>query len=209
MIERQPVEHVRWAPRQETDLLQDQVRGIDAWNVARRAIELRAAAAASAHAGREVRLDMARHLDVVRRQHQALIERTRAHMRDSIHLLQGCLAPRAVLAHRSDWFTDGVAGALGEAGVQVVAQVQNGADTVGVAVAEQPDLLMVEDRLPMMVGEEVVRQVLDFAPRTLVAVQVQHEGQIGPFLASGACIAFGRRVPPADVARRLTDLLSQ
>jgi len=60
----------------------------------------------------------------------------------------------------------------------------------------------------MLSGLDVLAEVRRPAPRTLVAVQVCNDSEIGPFLDAGACTAFARRVPPADIADAICDLLA-
>jgi CheY-like chemotaxis protein len=60
--------------------------------------------------------------------------------------------------------------------------VDNGADAVGVVAAEQPDLLLVEDRLPMVSGEQVIAGVRTFSPNTLIAAQVAYSDRVGALL---------------------------
>lgn len=206
-VRHQPLQD-SWQPRPETAVLRAQLRAIDAWNARRRTAEMSAAAAQTAEMSREMRLDAARRLDVVRRQQQALIERTAQQMRDSAHVLRSQVQPRAVIVHRNEWFKSKVADGLRTGGVSVVADLDNGADAIGVAVAEQPDLLLTEDKLPMMSGEDVLREVLRFSPATLTAVQASNDWELGPLLDAGARAAFTRRVPPADVARDLCALLT-
>ena len=194
--------------RRELDLYRDQIAGIDAWNAARRIEEIREQAAEAAGRSREMRLDLARRMDVIRRQQQALIERTHEQLRSSAHLLHDVAPARAMVVHRNDWFKDKVIAGLTTGGIQVVARLENGADAVGVAVAEQPDLILVEDRLPMISGEDVIRQVRQFAPGTIVTAQAANDWEIAPLLEAGATTAFTRRVPPADVAHDLCLLLT-
>ena len=184
----------------------DQVRGIDAFNAARRAAA-REEAAASAQRSREMRLDLARRMDVVRRQHEALVRRTEEHMRSSAHLLQAHAPARAVLVHRDPRFLDRVCAVLEQSGIDVVVRLDNGADAVGAVVAEQPDLLLVEDKLPMLGGAEVLRQVLQYAPRTLAAGTAWSDSSVAELLEAGARSAYTRRVTPADVARGLCGLV--
>lgn len=193
--------------RDELEILCRQIRGIEAWHVARRAAEARDAAVDGSRPGREVRLDSARRADVVRRQHQALIDHTHAQLRDSVHLLRKLMSPRVLVVHRDEWFRERVSAALIGAGVTVVARLDNGADGVGVAVAEQPDLILVEDRLPMLCGADVIRQVLAFSPQTLAAAQVRDDWDIGALMDAGACTAVNRRVPPDELAQELCALL--
>ena len=198
----------RAAPRQartEIGVAARQLRAIDAFNAARQAA---AQAAAAASRSREMRMDASRALEVLRRQHEALIARADEQLRLSGDLLHGFAARRAVVAHRNEWFTGTLSRLLEGGGVEVVARLDNGADAVGVAVAEQPDLLLVEDTLAMLSGEQVVREVRQFCPETLVAAQVAGSDRVGALLEAGAATVFTRRIPPADVADDLLRLVT-
>ncbi|MCU1673299.1 MAG: Response regulator receiver domain [Frankiales bacterium] len=185
-------------------MLHDQVLGIDSWNAARRAAE-----AAPAEGGsRESRLDQARRRDVLQRVQETLIERTRQQMADPARPLAATAAPRVIVVHRNEWFRGKVASALRDAGVHVVCALENGADAVGAAIAEQPDLVLLEDRLPMIGASEVIRWLTEHAPHTICAVQVARDHDLGTFLDAGARTAFSRRVPPVDVAEELAGLLA-
>ena len=196
-----------WRGRARLDLLQDQLAAIDAWNAARRAAEQAVDTELAAVPSREARLDLTRRLDVVRRQHQALVSRTEQQLREGTRA-SGTATPRAVIVHRNDWFRSKLASALAAGAVEVVAILDNGADAVGVAVAEQPDLLLVEDRLPMVHGDDVLRQVLAYSPGTVAAAQVSSEEGAPVLLEAGARVAFPRRVPPGEVADDLLALLA-
>jgi CheY-like chemotaxis protein len=190
--------------RSDLDLARQQLAAIDRWHEARRATQ---EAAHRTTASREARMDLARRLDVIRAEHRAIVERTDAQLRSSVELLQRTTPRRAIVVHRSSWFTDKVAADLALRSIEVVARLTNGAEAVGAAVAEQPDLLLVEDSLPMMSGEDVVREVRAFAPLTRIAAQVAYDNRIAAILEAGAHSAHTRRVPPADVAAALADLL--
>lgn len=199
-----PRARLRPPPRPETERVADQLAGIDALTRTSRDVQAWAAEAGS----REMRLDRARRLDVVRRQHRALVEATARQLRDSGDPLTSVPTPRVVVAHRNDWFKDKVGRGLRARCMQVVAELSNGADAVGVVLAEQPELLLLEDKLPMQSALEVLAEVRRWAPQTLVTVQVANDWDIGPFLDAGACQAFTRRVPPADIADALCHLLA-
>ncbi len=98
---RQAAELPQWLPRGEVDVIRDQLGGIERWNRARRSSE-RAALATSPT--REGRLDVSRRLEVLRRQHEALVDRTQDQLRDSAHTLASTAPCRAVLVHRKDGF---------------------------------------------------------------------------------------------------------
>lgn len=187
----------------DLELTRRQLTGVETWHRQRRAQEVVALAART----REERLDRSRRMAVLREEHRAIIASADAHLRSGRLVLEGGVA-RAVLAHHDDWFAGKVGAELASCGVRVIASPRNGAEAVGVVVAEQPDLVLVEDVLPMLSGEDVVREVLCCAPGTAVVGQVAHDDGVAPMLAAGARVAFVRRVPPAEVARGLLALLA-
>ena len=193
-----------WQPRTELDLVGQQLRAIEAFHRARHARE--AAAQATART-REMRLDASRQLEVLRRSHDALVARSHEQLRAAGRVLQATAERRVVLAHRSEWFLGQMAGVLEDQGVRVVARLDNGADVVGLVVAEQPDLVLVEDALAMARGDVVVREARTFAPATLVGVQASGDDRLGTLLDAGAAAVFSRRTPPKDVAASLLGLL--
>ena len=167
-----------------------QVRAIDAFNAARRLSE---AAAETTARTREARTDAARTLEVLRRQHEALVARSHEQLRSTGELLGRRARPRAVLAHRNTWFAAKVADQLEGAGLEVVARLENGADAVGVVIAEQPDLLLVEDSLAMLPGEQVVREVRGTGTSLVIAAQVPSSDRVGVLLDAGADAVFTDR----------------
>lgn len=194
----------RAAGRSDLDLARQQLEAIDRWHASRRAtMEVAERSAAS----REARMDLARRMDVVRAEHRAIIERTDAHLRASVELLHRTPPRRAIVVHRNAWFTEKLCTDLRARRVLIVATLTNGAEAVGAVVAEQPDLLVVEDSLPMLSGEDVVREVRSFAPATLIGAQVAYEDRIAVLLEAGADSAYARRVPPVSVAQGLAELL--
>lgn len=193
-----------WRPRSELELAAQQLRAVERFNRARR---MREEAAAAAARSREMRMDAARSLDVLRHQHEAVVNRTHEHLRASGQLLRSVAGRRAVLAHRDDWLRRKVARTLEDHGVHVVASTDNGANAVGLIVAEQPDLVLVEDTLSMLAGLEVIRDVRRFSPSTVVTAKAAHGDRVGPLLDAGASAVFTRQVSPADVALSLLRLV--
>jgi len=190
--------------RSDFELALDQVRGIDAWTQAHRV-----PAAVTGGLSREDRLDLSRRSDVVARQRQALLGWTERQLRADCTPARSVAVTRAVIAHRHAWFSSKLTGALHAGGVTVVADLDNGADALGIVIAEQPDLLLVEDKLPMVSGPELFRAVARWAPRTIVAVQVAEDRQVGRCLDAGAACVFTRRMPPADIATQLVEALTR
>lgn len=199
-----PVPTAVGLPSDELDLAARQLLAIARFNDARRTAE---AAAVSAARSREMRMDVSRSLEVLRREHEAVVRRAHEHLRVTGDLPGRIPERRVVIAHRNAWFAGKVAHALQDRGLRVVDRVDNGADAVGIAVAEQPDLLVVEDTLAMVPGEQVVRDVRTYCPRTLVAAQVAHGDRVAALLHAGAAAVFTRQVPPLEVADGVLELL--
>ena len=191
--------------RTQLDLMKAQLAAVEAWHEARRASE---AAAESVALTREMRLDVNRRMEAGRREQQALLARADAQLRESGGVLSGPVAPRAVLAHRNGWLRDNVAERLELRGITVVGVFEDGAEAVGTVVVEQPDLVLVEDRLPTLSGVEVVRRVRAFAPDAVVAAQCLDSDGVRQLVEAGAQAVFTRRIPPLDIADQLVDCLS-
>jgi hypothetical protein len=189
----------------ELDLAIEQLAAMARFHERRQAAE---AAAASLTGSREQRMDAARRLSVLQRQHNALIEWSQRQFRGAGD--RSVLLPtehRALLGHRNSWFADKLTAALGEHRVQVLTCCENGADLIGTAVAEQPDVVLVEDGLQMMATEAVVHALRALCPRTLIAAQVDYSDRIPALIQAGANHVFVRQTPPTDVAAALAELL--
>jgi CheY-like chemotaxis protein len=194
-----------WRVRDELELALQQLRAIESFHDARRVQEK---AQSGVRRSREMRMDATRTVEVLRREHAAIAARADEQLRQTGSLLRSTAERRVVLAHRHEWFLDKVAHALEEQGVRVVARLDNGADTIGVVLAEQPDLVLVEETLPMVTGEEVVRETRRFSPESLVTVQVGYGDRVGQLLDAGASSVFTRKIPPGDIALSLLRLLA-
>jgi DNA-binding NarL/FixJ family response regulator len=114
-----------------------------------------------------------------------------------------------VIAHRQEWFVRQLAEGLREHGITVLAATDNGAEALGFVVAEQPDVLLVEDKLAMLSGAELVAEAALFAPHSIVAVQVPDNDGVCRTLDAGARNTFARRVPPADIADALAQMVRE
>lgn len=193
-----------WRGRSEVEVIARQVLGIEAFHAARKVEEQRVAAEATS---RELRLDADRQLTALDRAREVLIARTHAQLlvagNDVFH---DAVVRRVVVAHRNDWFARKVEQALREGDIQVVAQVDNGADALGVAVAEQPDFVLVEESLSLIPGVQVVRAIRRFSPWTHIAAQVADNERVAAMLDAGAATVFTRQVPPAEVAATIVGL---
>lgn len=186
-------------------ILLGQLAAIDLWNSTRRD---RLQALTVSGSSREGRLDASRQREALNRAHQALLAQLDQALAAETSRMQVSTSPTAVLAHRQQWFTQRVARALVALGVHVTAVVDNGADALGVIVAEQPHLLLVEEALPMLTGRQVLAEAAFFSPTTHIAVQVPVSDRIGDFLEAGARTVMTRQVPPSDVAQSMWVLLT-
>lgn len=181
-----------------------QLQGIDAWSSS---VRRRREVLTRPGMSREAEVDAARKCAALDQAQLALVRRLHEVLAADPRPLAADTGRRAILAHRQDWFVRSTSAALAELGVTVVAALDNGADAVGAVVAEQPDLLLVEESLPMMTGRQVVDEAVRFAPATMLVVQVGHADRIGALLDAGVRTAVTRQVPPADVARQMHALL--
>lgn len=190
--------------RPQLELLAAQLQALDTWHRACRAWD---SAAESSALSREMRLDLNRRMEARRREQQALLARAGTQLEASGDVLSGRARIRAVLAHRHAWLRDAVAARLTTSGVQVVGAFEDGADTSGTVVVEQPELVLVEDRLPTLSGLEVVLRVREFSPGAVVGAQVLDAAGVAAFVDAGAHAVFTRRVPPVEIADGLLQCL--
>jgi len=195
-----------WPLRSEIELINDQLEGLTAFHAER----ARRAALEPAHLPtRELQLDGRRRREVQCREESALQAHAERQLLASAHLLAAAVRPRAVLAHRNAWLRTKVADCLVAQGVEVVAVLDDGAEASGVLVMEQPEVVLVEDRLPSLSGLEVLQRAQAFAPRTVVAAQLQDSGEVHRFLDAGARAVFTRRTTPADMVGELVQCLQE
>ena len=191
-----------------------QVRAIEAWTAAWALAEPgrvpEQPAPDRVRRTREDRLDTARRGDALAAERAALQQHAARQQRAPLVPLLADVPPRAVVAHRQPWVREALAAGLRGQGLEVVHATDDGADACAALVAEQPDLLVCEDRLPYRVAEEVLGRRARFAPGCAVVVYGPPTGsQRGQALVrAGALAVLGRElVAPADVGRRAAEAL--
>ncbi|MCU1691590.1 MAG: hybrid sensor histidine kinase/response regulator [Frankiales bacterium] len=151
-------------------------------------------------AAREARMEQERREAVRRREQEALQARASAvHASDPVR-------PRAVVLHRAAWTRQALCQALVRAGVDVVEMHEDGAAGLGAVIAEQPDLVVVQEQLPWKDGLEVVREVRRFAPSARVAVHLDRPAGEQGARAAGAHAVFPRSTRPVDMVPQLVEL---
>jgi hypothetical protein len=189
---------------QPVELLVLQLRGLELWHLARRASEQ---AADRPDLSRQGHLDASRQVDVRRREREAILHRLSDCDDENACPMPIAVPARAVVAHRHAWARDSLTDQLTQRDFRVLCHLDNGADAVGVCVAEQPDLLIVDELLAMRSGSDVISQVAQFCPCTLIAGYVRDETAVGDLLEAGARTVFTWRVTPGDMADRLSALV--
>lgn len=198
------VNAARLRPRNQLELMLAQLTAIEKWIAAGQPPSAAEAAALT----REMRLDLSRRMDARRKEQEALIAHADAQLAASGRVLAQHGSLRAVLAHRNEWLRTALADRLIEHGVQIVGVYGDGAEAAGTLVAEQPDLVLVEDRLPTVSGIEVIRRAREYAPDALVFAHVLDGSSVDQMVAAGALAVFTRRIPPREIADQLMACVS-
>ena len=187
--------------RDAAELVRDQQQGLAAW---RRETTLRLAQDPETEADREAQMDARRHLAGLQRTRSAVMACQARREKASAAAGE---APRAVVVHRDDWMRERINAELTSLGIQVVGEGEDGAVAVALVIVEQPELLVIEDRLPWVTPMEVVAEVHRFAPHTVVAVQLEDSSQAGQLLEAGAAAVIGRSTRPAELCECCVEAL--
>ncbi len=76
-------------------------------------------------------------------------------------------------------------------GLRVIAEANDGAETVRLCEEHKPDLLVLDIAMPSMSGIEIVRQVKEVSPETKVLIlTVQHQRELISFLMQSGADGF-------------------
>ena len=165
------------------ELVEAQLTGIERWNQARRT---RLDAANGAGPLRDQRTLTSRRTEALRRQTEAMRRRTELSLQASENLLSRTRTV-VVVAHRQEWTRRALLGAFRSRRPEAdVVEVVDGAEAVGVVVAEQPDLLVLSALLPLMNATEVLPEVRAYSPRTLVVAQAGSLTELEQLQETGA-----------------------
>jgi CheY-like chemotaxis protein len=194
-----------WVPRSPTDVLAAQEAAVASYlGHVQDLADLRLRAQDLVETSREQRLDVARRADARRREHEVVRQLSAERVARTRAALQ---SPTAVLAHRSTWLRTQVGNGLETHGITVIASVENGAEASGTVIAEQPDLVLLEDLLPSMPGLQVARRARTFSPGSVVAAQVSGLPVAEDFRREGALVVLTRSVPPQVIVERMVRCL--
>jgi CheY-like chemotaxis protein len=192
-------------PRSMAELERDRQANIAAW---RAAAEGRERIESARRENRQVQTEARRRIEALRRANTALLAQSDHSIRESIEILD-VARPRAVLVHRQEWVREQLRSALLIHGMEVIAVCDDGADCLGISVAEQPDLVVVEARLPSIPAVELLSSLRQFSPWSLLAAQVESDEEVEAMLAAGARAVFHRRVPAAQACAQLAGYLRE
>lgn len=94
--------------------------------------------------------------------------------------------------------------------LRVVGLARDGEHGVRIARTLCPDAIVLDDRLPRLDALDALPLLRHHSPRAVIVLYTdgRHEGRVDVALQRGAHACIDKRVPPADVARRLCDLLA-
>jgi DNA-binding NarL/FixJ family response regulator len=113
--------------------------------------------------------------------------------------------PRCLLADDHPALTVAVSAYLSENGFSVVGPAPDGRRAVALATEEQPELALVDFRMPRLAGVELIRALREASPNTRIAVytaeadeRIAHE-----VLEAGAVALVLKEAPLADLVRAL------
>lgn len=118
--------------------------------------------------------------------------------------------PRCLLADDHPALAAAVAAYLNENGFEVVGPAADGRRAVQLAEAEQPELALVDYRMPRLAGVELIEQLRAAAPETRIAVYTADadERVAQDALAAGAVALVLKEAPLADLVRALEAALA-
>lgn len=118
--------------------------------------------------------------------------------------------PRCLLADDHPALVAAVAPYLADNGFTVVGPANDGRRALALAVAEQPELALVDFRMPRLGGLELIRALREAAPNTRVAVYTADADQAlaREMLEAGAAAVVLKEAPLSDVVRALEAALA-
>lgn len=118
--------------------------------------------------------------------------------------------PRCLIADDHPALTAAVSAYLAANGFAVVGPVPDGRRAVALAEQEQPDLALVDFRMPRLAGTDLVRAILEVSPETRVAVYTADADEriAHDVLEAGAAALVLKEAPLADLVRALESALA-
>lgn len=118
--------------------------------------------------------------------------------------------PRCLIADDHPALTSAVSAYLADNGFEVVGPVADGQRAVALATEEQPDLALVDFRMPRLSGVDLVVKLREVSPETRVVVYTADADEqiANDVLAAGAAALVLKEAPLADLVRALESTLA-
>ena len=118
--------------------------------------------------------------------------------------------PRCLLADDHPALTVAVSAYLSENGFSVVGPAPDGRRAVALATEEQPELALVDFRMPRLAGVELIRALREASPDTRIAVYTAEADEriAHDVLEAGAVALVLKEAPLADLVRALEAALA-
>ncbi len=174
----------------EPALIVAQLAGLESWQRAH------ASFPAPCGTAKEIRLDEERVRAARRRQQETLQARAAMSLAAAPPPVASTDQLRAVVIHPHVYQRRTLVKALTSDGrCVVIADASDGAAAVGLAVIEQPDLVLLSQQMTYMTGFEAAPEIRRYAPRTTIAMQVAGSEYFDVALAAGAHAVFSVGTP--------------
>lgn len=118
--------------------------------------------------------------------------------------------PRCLLADDHPALTVAVSAYLAENGFEVVGPAPDGRRAVALAKETQPELALIDYRMPRMSGIDLIHAIREASPKTRIAVYTAEadEQLATDVLAAGAVALVLKEAPLADLVRALESALT-
>jgi DNA-binding NarL/FixJ family response regulator len=118
--------------------------------------------------------------------------------------------PRCLIADDHPALTSAVSAYLSHNGFEIVGPASDGRRALALATEEQPELALVDFRMPRLSGVELVGQLREAAPETRIVVYTADaDDRIATdVLAAGAAALVLKEAPLADLVRALEAALA-
>jgi DNA-binding NarL/FixJ family response regulator len=118
--------------------------------------------------------------------------------------------PRCLIADDHPALLSAVSGYLSQNGFEVVGPVSDGRRAVTLAADTQPELALIDFRMPRLAGTDLVRELKEASPDTVIAVYTADADEkiAHDVMAAGAVALVLKEAPLADLVRALEAALA-
>ncbi len=118
--------------------------------------------------------------------------------------------PRCLIADDHPALLSAVSGYLSQNGFEVVGPVSDGRRAVALAAETKPELALIDFRMPRLAGTELIRQLREASPDTVIAVYTADADETiaRDVMAAGAVAIVLKEAPLVDLVRALEAALA-